>query len=390
MAARASSINDELWRIFSFYSLECGDKNDPEHLDSSQFLRFCQCCEICDGPDDTSMSIADINLLFTTQIKAEDKIAAAGGGGAAKTKTNPSGTSSIIGAGAKREGSGRGRQQNLSFDGFLHTLVVLAMRNAQSAEHLEPALLDLLERKVLPNAERRLPSIVSIQMAGEDTIQLKEHFQTPMQTIFTHYADAYDRRMRGIGRPASHKRMMGYYELLQFATDCHLTMLPRLSRLEIGNIFLAVAPVPTNSAGKRVTSLRFPQFWEALVRFAMLAFGEMRQDDVGEQICGLFLVIWRTLSEANDRGAKGPPGRADYLQQVYKLFLERFMAFWAHDNYREYLREDAAAAVAAPDLLSKLRGEERTVADTRVAQSVGQRVKAHAQNIRDAHAGDFY
>ena len=291
---------------------------------------------------------------------------------------------------AKREGQGRGRQQNLSFDGFLQTLVVLAMRNAQTAEHLEPALIDLLERKVLPNAERRLPSIVSVQMQAEDTVQLKDHFQSQLQTVFTHYADAYDRRMRSLGRPASHKRMMGYHELLQFGIDTHITMLPRLSRLEIGNIFLAVAPVPTNAQGKRVTSMRFSQFWEALVRFAMLAFGEMRHGDVGEQICGLFLVIWRTLSEANDRGAKGPPGRADYLQQVYKGFLERFMAFWAHDNYREYLREAPGAQAAAPDLLSKLRGEERAVADPRSTQSVGERVKAHAQNIRDFHAGDFY
>ena len=69
-----TSINEELWRIFSFYSLECGDKNDPEHLDSSQFLRFCQCCELVD--DSAGMSEADINLMFTTQTKKDSEEAA--------------------------------------------------------------------------------------------------------------------------------------------------------------------------------------------------------------------------------------------------------------------------------------------------------------------------
>ena len=133
--------------------------------------------------------------------------------------------------------------------------------NVSAIASLDAADTMMLERKVLPNAERRLPSIVSVQMQAEDTVQLKDHFQTQLQAIFTHYADAYDRRMRSLGRPASHKRMMGYHELLQFGIDTHLTMLPRLSRLEIGNIFLAVAPVPANAEGKRITIKAHSDFW---------------------------------------------------------------------------------------------------------------------------------
>ena len=184
---------------------------------------------------------------------------------------------------------------------------------------------------------------------------------------------------------------MGYTELVQFAADCRLTSLPRLSRLEVGKIYLASAPCPANSPGKRYTHLRFSHFWEALVRFAMLAFSEMRsRQDIGEQVCGLFLVMWRTLSEAQGRGAKGPPARTDYLQQIYKSFLERFFAFWAHDNHREYLVEQQGPAARAPDVLSRLMGEQVAAPSADTRQTVGDRLRAHAQNARDTRAEYAY
>ena len=184
---------------------------------------------------------------------------------------------------------------------------------------------------------------------------------------------------------------MGYAELVQFAADCRLTSLPRLSRLEVGKIYLAAAPCPVNTPGKRYTHLRFNHFWEAIVRFALLAFSEMRsKQDIGEQVCGLFLVMWRTLSEAQVRGAKGPPARTDYLQQVYKSFLERFFAFWAHDNHREYLAEQQRPAARAPDVLSRLIGEQVAAPGADTQQTVGDRLRAHAEISRNTRAGSQY
>ena len=40
-----TSVEQELWRIFTFYSLH-GDPNQPEILRPANFVRFCKDCQI--------------------------------------------------------------------------------------------------------------------------------------------------------------------------------------------------------------------------------------------------------------------------------------------------------------------------------------------------------
>lgn len=40
-----NSVEQELWRVFTFYSLH-GDANQPELLRPANFLRFCKDCQI--------------------------------------------------------------------------------------------------------------------------------------------------------------------------------------------------------------------------------------------------------------------------------------------------------------------------------------------------------
>ena len=53
-------------------------------------------------------------------------------------------------------------------------------------------------------------------------MQLKRWFAPQLKTVFAHYADAYDRRCRQVGRPTQRRSCMGYTELVQFAADCRL------------------------------------------------------------------------------------------------------------------------------------------------------------------------
>ena len=61
---------------------------------------------------------------------------------------------------------------------------------------------------------------------------------------------------------------IGYPEFLKFATDFDLSNSVILSTLEIGDIFLS--SIRTVDHGSTIRKLTFPEFWEALVRCALL------------------------------------------------------------------------------------------------------------------------
>ena len=66
------------------------------------------------------------------------------------------------------------------------------------------------------------------------------------------------------------RQALGYPEFLKFASDFDLSNSVILSTLEVGDIYLssikAVAPDAT------IRKLTFPEFWEALVRCALVAY----------------------------------------------------------------------------------------------------------------------
>ncbi len=61
-----ASVQEELWRIFTFYALH-GDANQPETMRPANFLRFCKDCQIVSkkiNPTAVELEIARMVLLL--------------------------------------------------------------------------------------------------------------------------------------------------------------------------------------------------------------------------------------------------------------------------------------------------------------------------------------
>ena len=135
------------------------------------------------------------------QAAQDPALAAAGAGGSLPPAAPGRGMGAAVAA--ARDPRKARRELNMDFGNFLRTLAVIAIRTSDRGhepDQAEPLLMNLLETMVLPNAERRLPTLVAQQLQSEDVAQLNEWFGEQLQVVFAHYADAYDRRLRQLGR----------------------------------------------------------------------------------------------------------------------------------------------------------------------------------------------
>ena len=115
-----------------------------------------------------------------------------------------------------------------------------------------------------------------------------------------------------------------------------------LSTLEIGDIFLS--SIRTVDHGSTIRKLTFPEFWEALVRCALVAYSKISDSSVIDKIRGLFLYMWRAINRSVPRAFAERRNVSTYAGDLLAgamLFNKRFTAAWAADGYRDYLAPDA-------------------------------------------------
>ena len=111
---------------------------------------------------------------------------------------------------------------------------------------------------------------------------------------------------------------------------------PRRSTLEIGDIYLS--SVKAQGGHDTVRKLTFSEFWEALVRCALVAYSKISDATIIDKIRGLFLYMWRTVNRSVARvmtgGRRNVSTYAGDLLSGAMLFNKRFTAQWAADGYR--------------------------------------------------------
>ena len=258
----SSSVEHELWQIFTFYTLR-GDALDPEHLKTSQFLQLLRDCLIVKprrGEDpspeamalycgNTLISQAQATVYFTKETAREHTMG----------KT----------AGLKTGG------KSLTFDSFLNALMRIAhVEIYPDKATVDLAFQELLMSNVLPypfasrRSDERTATIADL-LVDPEIMEIRQQYGRSLKNIFRYYgsekrhhenrafafskSEAYDALSppRGPGAKASARRRgaaserentltnaVGYRGWIKFCSDFALAN-SILSIFELGDIFLS-------------------------------------------------------------------------------------------------------------------------------------------------------
>lgn len=130
---------------------------------------------------------------------------------------------------------------------------------------------------------------------------------------------------------------VGYSDFIRFAGDFGFSSMG-LTILELGDTYLTVIAMANFETNVR--KMNFREFWEALVRCALLAFKDVHSSITTEdKVKGMFLYIWRhiqstmksNISSVSNNTYKGG------LIRGSQILNERFITAWTKDHYRDYL-----------------------------------------------------
>jgi hypothetical protein len=326
-----STVEQELWNVFTFYTLH-GNPMYPDLLKASQFVKLSRECNIIKTKGiGSGVTQADVNVVYIIEVKRRDR------------------------------GFGR-KQAQMTYNDFLNALMRLSSKVYPRADTVDDAFQQLLMENVLPLASRRSPDPVSMHMENEEVQDLFAYFSDALFMLYQFYATAADakRRKNTNTRNArkhvnSMKECLGYNEFLRFALDFNLSSNVILSTLEIGDIYLS--SIKVTDGQENIRKLTFAEFWEALVRCALVAYSKISNASPGDKIRGLFLYMWRSINDTVPRAIEERRNVTTYMGDLINgsmAFNVKFTAMWAKDGYRDYLSPKPLAREEARDVLSRL------------------------------------
>ena len=303
----------------------------PDLLKASQFVKLSRECNIIKSKGSIGVTQADVNVVYIIEVKRRDR------------------------------GFGRNQAQ-MTYNDFLNALMRLSSKVYPKADTVDDAFQQLLMENVLPLASRRSPDPVSMHMENEEVQDLFAYFSDALYMLYQFYATAADakRRKNTHSRNArkhvnSMKECLGYNEFLRFALDFNLSSNVILSTLEIGDIYLS--SIKVTDGQENIRKLTFAEFWEALVRCALVAYSKISNASPGDKIRGLFLYMWRSINDTVPRAIEERRNVTTYMGDLINgsmAFNVKFTAMWAKDGYRDYLSPKPLAREEARDVLSRL------------------------------------
>lgn len=180
-------------------------------------------------------------------------------------------------------------QAQMTYNDFLNALMRLAEKLYRKAETIDDAFQQLLMENILPLASRRSPDPVTTHLEDPEVIGLFAHFDDALYSLYSFYATAADAKRRVNTASAKSRRRvntmkecLGYNEFLRFAMDFHLSSNVILSTLEIGDIYLS--SIKTSDGQENIRKLTFTEFWEALVRCALIAYTKISDASPGDKV----------------------------------------------------------------------------------------------------------
>ena len=164
-----SSIQQELWNIFTFYTLH-GNPRDPSRLNRSGLIKICRDVMVLDPTmTEKALSQADLDLIFTSILTDPNK------------KLNPS----------------IEKSDKLDYDEFLSCLIRIALKCYPSSLTPEDAMQQLLMDNMLPLASRRKLVDVSVIISNESVQNLFDYYRDALSDLFSFFANHSEHSAKG-------------------------------------------------------------------------------------------------------------------------------------------------------------------------------------------------
>jgi len=354
-----SAIDEVLWNIFTFYSLN-GNPRDPSRLHSMALLKMCRDVRVLDHMmADNPITQADLHLIYTSVIK-----------GVTVSKIE-------------------GKSDKLNFDDYLACLVRIAEKCYPGQSSSEDSMQQFLMDNILPSAHRREPESINVIMKEPGIESIMRAYETPLMKIFKFFASASDglTKNRNMVKSTSnivktfddHKdiiqvsktrrhmeslvaNMMCYADFIRFVQDLGLVSTLPITIVEFGDIYLTVTFF--NNFTPTLRKLEFKEFCEALVRIALLAFKDVAVSNENK-VKGLFLNLWRYMQELlgahmMEYGTIAGGGFNTYKEELLnsvEAFSSKFKTIWAKDEYRNYVDPKESQAEEEQGVMASLNAE---------------------------------
>lgn len=222
---------------------------------------------------------------------------------------------------------------------------------------------------ILPLASRRTVVDVKALVHQPSVESLYTYYEDALNQLFRYYATFSDQSsksktlMKSMGHLAgksfemqrsefqaakeleqlekSQASLVGYAEFLRFAADFGLVSSLGLTCLDLGDIYLVVTTL--RKLETSVKRLDIEEFWEALVRCALVAFKDYTTVTTEDKVKGLFLYIWRHIQASVQEQVQRAGSQMTQASQKAGLIRgsqvlnERFLSQWAKDGHRDYL-----------------------------------------------------
>jgi hypothetical protein len=387
------SVESELWNVFTYYSL-ITNPLDPEHMSQQQWVKFLKHCRIVKSRKGKLAS------------PSRSSLRAASRGGAGTGRTISAAAAAVY---YTREVTRRDRHltdpvKKMNYDDFLNALMRIAHEKLYSEQmRVDESFQELLIKNVLPfdHALRRKPDYymqmgppplslpdfsvpivppVAETLVSDPLLDLKSRYGRSLKKIFLFYG-AGQSRHKAHDRRATSPNVLAYKDFVRFGTDFSMTRSCLLTTVELGDVFLTCAR--SSSPTTNMRRLTFDEFWEAVVRCALVAYSDMKLQSrkaptkaVGfhtfkvvspaDKLRNMFLFMWRTINNNVPRALGMHAADGTYTANLItgaQEFSSAFVADWKQKDFCDYLRDaDTEELPARQVLRGLLRGGGRAAA----------------------------
>jgi hypothetical protein len=284
----------------------------------------------------------------------------------------------------------------IDFEAFLTCLIKIAKKCYPSNRTEEEAMQQLLMDNILPLASRRKPVTIEVLLRQSNIENIFKYYEEALKELYKFYTTSAaltnkgnnlqrsvrsshlsfdDQResfeeTRGKSREESSEHQMSYSDFIRFSNDFGMVTTLSITTMDLGDIYLTTTFF--NNFTPRLRRISFMEFWEVMVRCALVAFQDKKSLTSEIKIKGLFLSIWRHIQSSaadhmNGYGTIAGGGFNTYkgaLLRGTQLLNEKFVAAWTKDNYCDYL---APLVAPSPEGTPKKAGTGPSANESRSA-----------------------
>lgn len=339
------------------------------YLSSSAFLdrrqsldlyRICKDCQLTEKVIFKKFAISrqDIHIAFTSELKIRSD--------SMKHEIKS-------GAVAKKDALSKA----LTYAEFLNVLGRLSLRVYPDAVSQSSAFQTLLIENILPLAHRRSPQTITGQLNSSKVLAVQIEFRDALLELYTFFAsesqdedhetraidvkatsfqsmDSQKNRVRVYKRESvifcvnsteyGTTKSLAHQHWMKFAADFGLSSSVLLTQIEVSDIYLSSVVIQGKS-GTPGRKMRFDQFWEAIVRCALLAWRNVATATSDSKIRALLVFMWKHFQEkTNEMNISSRDMANDLavhnrgLVKAAEKLMAKVVTMWSDSGYRDFLQ----------------------------------------------------